>query len=182
MRIFICDSPLHSQRAARTLLFIEKEPHSMRRCIPPGAASVRKKPMLRPDQCRPEHHDRRRCACAVGDFLGSEIRHDDLRRACIVRARPAGGPAPMQRRTFLTLSAAAAASAALPLPGARRRCRSPTTGTPRRRWTTPPSFVKWMQENRGEDPQISAARASSASRTWSATSTCGRRATSGRSC
>ena len=63
----------------------------------------------------------------------------------------------MQRRTFLTLSAAAAASAALPLP-ARAAVPKPYS------WdTTPPmdnggTFVKWMQENRGEDPNYLRAR------------------------
>jgi protein-L-isoaspartate(D-aspartate) O-methyltransferase len=63
----------------------------------------------------------------------------------------------MQRRTFLTLSAAAAASAALPLP-VRAAVPKPYS------WdATPPmdnvtAFVKWMQENRGEDPRYLRAR------------------------
>jgi len=58
----------------------------------------------------------------------------------------------MQRRNFLTLSAAAAASAALRLP-ARAAVPKPYS------WDTAPpmsdgaSFVRWMQENRGEDPR-----------------------------
>ena len=63
----------------------------------------------------------------------------------------------MQRRTFLTLSAAAAASAALPLP-ARAAVPKPYS------WDAAPpmdnggAFVKWMQENRGEDPNYLRAR------------------------
>jgi protein-L-isoaspartate(D-aspartate) O-methyltransferase len=58
----------------------------------------------------------------------------------------------MQRRTFLALSAAAAASAALPL-GARAAVPKPYS------WDISPptdsitAFVKWMEENRGEDPR-----------------------------
>ena len=56
----------------------------------------------------------------------------------------------MQRRTFLTLAAAAAASAALPL---RARAAVPQPYS----WDASPpmdnaaAFIKWMQENRGED-------------------------------
>ena len=58
----------------------------------------------------------------------------------------------MQRRTFLALSAAAAASAALPL-GARAAVPKPYS------WDVSPpmdnvtAFIKWMEENRGEDPK-----------------------------
>jgi len=58
----------------------------------------------------------------------------------------------MQRRTFLTLSAAAAAMAAVARP-ARAALPKPYS------WDAVPpmdnvaSFVKWMQENRGEDPK-----------------------------
>jgi protein-L-isoaspartate(D-aspartate) O-methyltransferase len=58
----------------------------------------------------------------------------------------------MHRRTFLTLSAAAAASAALPL---RAMAAMPKPYS----WDAIPpmdnaaSFVKWMQDNRGEDPK-----------------------------
>ena len=58
----------------------------------------------------------------------------------------------MQRRRFLTLSAAAAASAALPQ-GAFATVPKPYS------WDTGPpmdnavGFIKWMQENRGEDPR-----------------------------
>ena len=63
----------------------------------------------------------------------------------------------MQRRMFLTLSAAAAASAVLRLP-ARAAVPKPYS------WdATPPmsdgaAFVRWMQENRGEDPRYLHAR------------------------
>jgi protein-L-isoaspartate(D-aspartate) O-methyltransferase len=63
----------------------------------------------------------------------------------------------MQRRTFLTLSAAAAASAALPVT-ARAAMPKPYS------WdATPPmdnaaNFVKWMRDNRGEDPRYLQAR------------------------
>jgi protein-L-isoaspartate(D-aspartate) O-methyltransferase len=63
----------------------------------------------------------------------------------------------MQRRTFLMLSAAAAASAALPFP-ARAAVPKPYS------WDASPpmdnvgSFVKWMQENRGEEPRYLHAR------------------------
>jgi len=63
----------------------------------------------------------------------------------------------MHRRSFLTLTAAAAAGAALPLP-ARAAVPKPYS------WdATPPmdnaaSFVKWMQDNRGEDPRYLQAR------------------------
>ena len=58
----------------------------------------------------------------------------------------------MQRRTFLTLSAAAAASAAIPL---RAQASVPRPYT----WDTSPpmdnvnAYVRWMQDNRGEDPK-----------------------------
>ena len=63
----------------------------------------------------------------------------------------------MQRRTFLTLSAAAAASAALP-PRVLATVPKPYS------WEiTPPmdgaiAFVRWMAENRGEDPKYLRAR------------------------
>jgi protein-L-isoaspartate(D-aspartate) O-methyltransferase len=63
----------------------------------------------------------------------------------------------MQRRTFLTLSAAAAASAALP-PALRAAVPKPYS------WDVAPptesvvAFVRWMQENRGEDPRYLRAR------------------------
>jgi protein-L-isoaspartate(D-aspartate) O-methyltransferase len=67
------------------------------------------------------------------------------------------GPAQMQRRTFLTLSAAAAASAALPS-GLRAAVPKPYS------WDAAPpmengaAFIRWMQENRGEDPRYLRAR------------------------
>jgi protein-L-isoaspartate(D-aspartate) O-methyltransferase len=63
----------------------------------------------------------------------------------------------IERRAFLALSAAAAASAVLP-PPARAAVPKPYS------WDTAPpmtdsgSFVKWMQENRGEDPRYLHAR------------------------
>ena len=63
----------------------------------------------------------------------------------------------MQRRTFLTLSAAAAASAALPFP-ARAAVPKPYS------WDVSPpmdnatAFVKWMEENRGESATYLRAR------------------------
>jgi protein-L-isoaspartate(D-aspartate) O-methyltransferase len=63
----------------------------------------------------------------------------------------------MQRRTFLTLWAAAAAAAALPRP-ARAAVPKPYS------WDAVPpmdnagNFIKWMQENRGEDPKYLRAR------------------------
>ena len=63
----------------------------------------------------------------------------------------------MHRRSFLTLTAAVAASAALPLP-ARATVPKPYS------WdATPPmdnaaSFVKWMRDNRGDDPRYLQAR------------------------
>jgi protein-L-isoaspartate(D-aspartate) O-methyltransferase len=63
----------------------------------------------------------------------------------------------MQRRTFLTLSAAAAASAALP-PALSAAVPKPYS------WDVAPptesvvAFVRWMQENRGEDPRYLRAR------------------------
>ena len=58
----------------------------------------------------------------------------------------------MQRRTFLTLAAATAASAALP------RAARATVPKPYSWDASPPmdnvaAFVRWMQENRGEDPR-----------------------------
>src|SRR5438046_9445623 len=67
------------------------------------------------------------------------------------------GSGDMQRRSFLRLSAAAAATAAFPLP-ARAAVPKPYS------WdSTPPmndgaAFVRWMQENRGEDPRYLRAR------------------------
>jgi protein-L-isoaspartate(D-aspartate) O-methyltransferase len=63
----------------------------------------------------------------------------------------------MQRRTFLTLSAAAAASAAVA-----RQARA-TVPKPYSWDASPPmddtaKFVRWMQENRGEDPRYLRAR------------------------
>jgi protein-L-isoaspartate(D-aspartate) O-methyltransferase len=63
----------------------------------------------------------------------------------------------MQRRTFLTLSGAAVASAALPF-GA-----NATVPKPYSYDAVPPmdniaAFVRWMQENRGEDPKYLRAR------------------------
>jgi protein-L-isoaspartate(D-aspartate) O-methyltransferase len=63
----------------------------------------------------------------------------------------------MERRRFLTLSAAAAASAALP-PGAFATVPKPYS------WEVSPpmdsavAFIRWMQENRGEDPRYLRAR------------------------
>ena len=63
----------------------------------------------------------------------------------------------MQRRTFLTLSAAAAAGVALPFKA------HATVPKPYSWDATPPmndtgAFVRWMQENRGEDPRYLRAR------------------------
>ncbi len=63
----------------------------------------------------------------------------------------------MQRRTFLTLSAAAAASAALP------HASFATVPKPYSWEAGPPmdsavAFIRWMQENRGEDPRYLRAR------------------------
>ena len=63
----------------------------------------------------------------------------------------------MQRRTFLTLSAAAAAGAALPFKA------HATVPKPYSWDAAPPmndtgAFVRWMQENRGEDPRYLRAR------------------------
>jgi protein-L-isoaspartate(D-aspartate) O-methyltransferase len=63
----------------------------------------------------------------------------------------------MQRRSFLRLSAAAAATAGFPLP-ARAAVPKPYS------WDSAPpmndgvAFVRWMQENRGEDPRYLRAR------------------------
>jgi hypothetical protein len=83
----------------------------------------------------------------------------------------------MQRRTFLTLSAAAAASAAFPF---KARATVPKLYS----WDASPpmndtaAFVRWMQENRGEDPRYLRARFERFQNmvTW----TFGRRATSAR--
>jgi len=58
----------------------------------------------------------------------------------------------MQRRNFLTLSAAAAASAALRLP-ARAAVPKPYSWDAAPPMSDGASFVRWMQENRGEDPR-----------------------------
>jgi protein-L-isoaspartate(D-aspartate) O-methyltransferase len=65
----------------------------------------------------------------------------------------------MQRRTFLTMSAAAAASSVLP----RLAHANVTVPTPYSWDSTPPTqsaagFIKWMQDNRGEDPRYLRAR------------------------
>ena len=86
----------------------------------------------------------------------------------------------MQRRTFLTLSAAAAASAALPLP-ARAAVPKPYSWDASPPMDNAAAFIKWMEENRGESPAY-LRPGSTASRTWSAMSISGKRATSGRSC
>src|SRR5262244_4343297 len=63
----------------------------------------------------------------------------------------------MRRRTFLTLSAAAAASAALPM---RAGAAMPKPYS----WDASPpmdnvaAYIRWMQENRGEDPRYLRAR------------------------
>lgn len=63
----------------------------------------------------------------------------------------------MQRRTFLTLSAAAAAGVALPF-------RAHATVPKPYSWDAAPpmndagAFVRWMQEHRGEDPRYLHAR------------------------
>ena len=63
----------------------------------------------------------------------------------------------MHRRSFLTLSAAAAASAALPLP-ARAAVPKPYSWDASPPMNDTAAFVRWMQENRGEDPRYLRAR------------------------
>jgi protein-L-isoaspartate(D-aspartate) O-methyltransferase len=63
----------------------------------------------------------------------------------------------MQRRTFLTLSAAAAASAALPL-GVRAAVPQPYNWDAAPPMDNAAAFLKWMQENRGEDQRFLRAR------------------------
>jgi protein-L-isoaspartate(D-aspartate) O-methyltransferase len=58
----------------------------------------------------------------------------------------------MQRRTFLTLSAAAAASAALPS-WARAAVPKPYSWDAAPPMESAVAFTRWMQENRGEDPR-----------------------------
>ena len=86
----------------------------------------------------------------------------------------------MQRRRFLTLSAAAAASAALPL-GARAAVPKPYSWDAGPPMDSAVSFIRWMVENRGEDPRYLRARFERF-QNMVGTSTCGTRATSGRSC
>jgi protein-L-isoaspartate(D-aspartate) O-methyltransferase len=63
----------------------------------------------------------------------------------------------MQRRRFLTLSAAAAASAALPL-AARATVPKPYSWDAGPPMDSAVSFIRWMVENRGEDPRYLRAR------------------------
>ena len=63
----------------------------------------------------------------------------------------------MQRRTFLTLSAAAAASAALPLP-ARAAVPKPYSWDAAPPMDNAAAFVRWMEDNRGEEPKYLRAR------------------------
>jgi hypothetical protein len=63
----------------------------------------------------------------------------------------------MQRRTFLTLSAATAASAAFPFK-ARAMVPKPYTWDASPPMNDTAAFVRWMQENRGEDPRYLRAR------------------------
>ena len=63
----------------------------------------------------------------------------------------------MRRRAFLTLSAAAAASAALPRP-ARATVPKPYSWDAAPPMNDAATFVKWMQDNRGEDPRYLRAR------------------------
>jgi protein-L-isoaspartate(D-aspartate) O-methyltransferase len=63
----------------------------------------------------------------------------------------------MHRRTFLTLSAAAAASSVLPLP-ARAAVPKPYDWDAMPPMDNAAAFVKWMQDNRGEDPRYLRAR------------------------
>src|SRR5689334_13325881 len=63
----------------------------------------------------------------------------------------------MQRRTFLTLSAAAAAGAVFPLP-ARAGVPQPYNFDQSSPTDSAAKFVKWMQDNRGENPSYLRAR------------------------
>jgi protein-L-isoaspartate(D-aspartate) O-methyltransferase len=63
----------------------------------------------------------------------------------------------MQRRTFLRLSAAAAASAVFPL-AARAGVPQPYSWDASPPMSDAGAFIKWMQENRGEDPRYLRAR------------------------
>ena len=63
----------------------------------------------------------------------------------------------MQRRRFLTLSAAAAASAALPL-AARATVPKPYSWDAGPPMDSAVSFIRWMVENRGEEPRYLRAR------------------------
>src|SRR4249920_1493276 len=63
----------------------------------------------------------------------------------------------MQRRTFLTLSAATAASAAFPFK-ARATVPKPYSWDASPPMNDPAAFVRWMQENRGEEPKYLRAR------------------------
>src|SRR6478609_5351321 len=63
----------------------------------------------------------------------------------------------MQRRTFLTLSAAAAAGVALPFK-AHATVPKPYSWDAAPPMNDPGAFVRWMQENRGEDPRYLRAR------------------------
>ena len=64
----------------------------------------------------------------------------------------------MQRRTFLTGSATAVASMALLPLGARATVPKPYSWDTSPPMDSPASFVRWMQENRGEDPRYLRAR------------------------
>ena len=63
----------------------------------------------------------------------------------------------MQRRTFLTLSGAATVGAALPLK-ARASVPKPYSFDASPPMDNIAAFVRWMQENRGEDPRYLRAR------------------------
>ena len=63
----------------------------------------------------------------------------------------------MQRRRFLTLSAAAAAGAALPL-AARATVPKPYSWDAGPPMDSAVSFIRWMVENRGEEPRYLRAR------------------------
>ena len=63
----------------------------------------------------------------------------------------------IERRAFLALSTAAAASAVLPAP-ARAAVPKPYSWDAAPPMTDSGSFIKWMQENRGEDPRYLHAR------------------------
>src|SRR5882757_9119781 len=90
-------------------------------------------------------------------FVEMLLRNRDLRQdVCGIAASSSGSIHPkaskMQRRTFLTLSASAAASAAFPF---KARATVPKLYS----WDASPpmndtaAFVRWMQENRREDPR-----------------------------